>query len=278
MPLTGDPSLGVNPNTAMLAPYLRALPRSEWPAIAAYNAFWRSPAPALNRAGRPIRFVAQEKALHALDYEQRIYDTGLVATRERNWHDLFNALIWTTFPRAKAAINARHYDESQRRAGSGNQRTRVRDALTLLDESGVIVTSDAPDLLDLLRAMKWKELFWQRREEVSARMRFILFGHGLCEQTLRPYIGLTGKALLLAVDRSVLIAEETEQIRALDAQIEAWCDQPAITPNALHPLPLLGVPGWWAANESESFYENRAYFRSKRSRLECTEPARNILL
>lgn len=266
MTSAGDPSLGGSPDTAMLALYLGALPRSEWPAIAAYNALWRSPAPALNRAGRPIRFVAQDTALQALDYEQRIYETGLVATRERNWHDLFNALVWTTFPRAKAAINARHYDESARRADSGNQRTRARDALTLLDESGVIVASDAPDLLDLLRAMKWKELFWQRREEVSARMRFILFGHGLCEQTLRPYIGLTGKALLLAVDASVLAAEETEQIGLLDAQIARWCEQPAIAPNALHPLPLLGVPGWWAANETESFYENRAYFRDKRSR------------
>lgn len=254
---------GLHP--AMLAPYFGQLQFSVWPDVAAYNTFWTSATPALTRAGKPIAFVAQESLHDALGYEQRIYETGMVATRARNWHDLFNALVWIRFPRAKAAINARHYDEAQRRASSANQRTRVRDALTLLDESGVIVASDAPELLDLLRNMNWKELFWREREKVAARMRFVLFGHGLCEQTLRPYVGLTGKALLVPVQPNLLAATASELIAALDAHVSRWCAESHIEPAALHPLPILGVPGWWPENEHADFYDNTAYFRSRRS-------------
>jgi hypothetical protein len=31
-------------------------------------------------------------------------------------------------------------------------------------------------------------------------------------------------------------------------------------------VPLLGVPGWSADNESESYYDNTAYFRPGRQR------------
>jgi len=37
------------------------------------------------------------------------------------------------------------------------------------------------------------------------------------------------------------------------------------TPGALTPLPLLGVPGWWSANEDAAFYDNARYFRSGRA-------------
>jgi hypothetical protein len=43
-----------------------------------------------------------------LDYEMRIWARGEVVTRPDNWHDFFNALVWCTFPLAKAALNARH--------------------------------------------------------------------------------------------------------------------------------------------------------------------------
>ncbi len=34
---------------------------------------------------------------------------GEVPTRERHWHDFLNALVWATFPRAKAALHARQH-------------------------------------------------------------------------------------------------------------------------------------------------------------------------
>lgn len=71
-------------------------------------------------------------------------------TRTHNWHDLFNALVWLTFPGTKTTINARHYhalidamldkgaaDAAQ--AAPRSKRGSVRDVNTLLDESGVVV-------------------------------------------------------------------------------------------------------------------------------------------
>jgi hypothetical protein len=39
----------------------------------------------------------------------------------------------------------------------------------------------------------------------------------------------------------------------------------ALTPRALAPLPVLGVPGWWPANEAPGFYDDAAVFRPTRS-------------
>jgi len=35
------------------------------------------------------------------------------------------------------------------------------------------------------------------------------------------------------------------------------------SPKSLHPLPVLGIPGWWH-NQYEEFYNNTNYFRSKK--------------
>ncbi len=258
-------------DSPLLRPYAMRCAFADWPPVTLYNAFMRAGA-VRTRSGYPVCFRDAAELSDVLAYEQRIYETGVVATRSRNAHDLFNALAWSLFPAAKAALNARHYDEMGRGpAASANERTRARDALTLLDESGVIVASDTAELLELIRAMRWKDLFWRRRAEVIERMRFIVFGHGLCEQALRPYVGLTAKALLLAVSPEVLVAREEQQTEAFDGFAAAWCGRVDLTPNDLHPLPVLGVPGWWPDNERESFYDNTGYFRTRRGRLRLTQ-------
>ena len=62
-------------------------------------------------SGHSIRFVSQDSSVgeFAMRYEPRIYLTGEIQTRVQNWHDLFNALVWFTFPRAKATLNQLHY-------------------------------------------------------------------------------------------------------------------------------------------------------------------------
>src|SRR5690606_22838839 len=40
-------------------------------------------------------------------YEGSIHLRGVVPTRPRCWHDLFNMLVWATFPTAKRALSAR---------------------------------------------------------------------------------------------------------------------------------------------------------------------------
>jgi len=108
----------------------------------------------VNAGGLPIRFVPEHATDPALAYETVIYDSGKVATRSNNWHDFFNALVWLNWPHTKAAFNALHT-----RAGVTALRSRPRDALTLLDESGVVVACAEPALWDDLARADWHTVF-----------------------------------------------------------------------------------------------------------------------
>jgi hypothetical protein len=219
--------------------------------------------------GARLRLVAP--SVETESYEQCIYLRGEMPHRDRDWHDLFNVLAWLAYPETKSALNAAHFAASdrEREGRPSNARSTgrgpVRDALTLFDESGAIVTCGDPALLDDLRGFRWKRLFCENRERVRASMRFFVFGHALLEKALHPYVGMTAHAMLLAVDEAVtaaLLARELETVDALAAREIA-----ALTaPQALSPLPLLGVPGWWRDNEDESFYDDKSYFRPGRTR------------
>src|SRR3954468_2261880 len=67
--------------------------------------------PAINAAGHAVRFVAQTPNLRTFEekYEPRIFLRGEIQFRSGDWHDVFNAFAWLTFPRAKAALNEGHY-------------------------------------------------------------------------------------------------------------------------------------------------------------------------
>ena len=216
------------------------------------------------QSGSPLRFVPPGFRLTFEEqYEPRCYLTGEVQTRRDNWHDLFNALVWLTFPKAKAAINARHYRELMS-AKEEKGRGARRDLNTLLDESGVIVAFSGESLARLIRDFKWRELFWQRREEVKSSMGFYLFGHGLYEKAMRPYVGMTGQGLLIEVDPSFFSLSLSGQIEHLDERVARYLDHQGISTRELAPVPLLGVPGWSADNECASYYDNTDYFRSGR--------------
>ena len=143
----------------------------------------------------------------------------------------------------------------------------MQDALTLFDESGVIVATCDRTLMDLLSAHAWKELFVRRRAEVEAKMRFYLFGHGLAEKMLDPFIGVTGRGLVVHVDEHLLAAPIEEQAGRLDLEIARRIAERghSLTTRDLVVVPLLGIPGWWPANEDERFYEDAAYFRPPRA-------------
>lgn len=218
--------------------------------------------------GRPLRLVPQaRKATGPEDrYEERIFLKGELQVRPDNWHDLLNVLAWLTFPRAKAALNARHHEAFQERAATGAaNRGPAEDALTLFDEGGVIVASVSPGLLDLLREHSWKALFWRRRGEVAANMRFFLFGHALYEKALRPFAGVTGRGLCFDVRADFLQAPRAAQLARLDARLAAHIGAPdrLTATRDLSPVPILGVPGWCADNEVESYYDNTDYFRPR---------------
>lgn len=220
-------------------------------------------------SGMPLHFVKQEhgKLNFEAQYEPRCYLAGEVQTRENNWHDLLNVLVWLAFPETKAAINTRHYRALVNNPRAmDNRRGSERDMLTLFDESGVVVVYADNELAVLLREFRWKELFWQRREQVQAAMGFHLFGHGLYEKAMRPYPGITGQGLLLKVEPGFFAWPAGERRAHLDGLAANYFLAPENCRNTreLTPVPLLGVPGWTAENDYPIYYDDTRYFRRKR--------------
>lgn len=263
-------ALRQSPLFSPLHPVLARLETGEFPSMRDFNDLLAGCQPPVSvQLGHYLRFVPQESGRMGFEaqYEPRCYLSGEVQTRPDNWHDLFNALVWLTFPKAKAAINTRHYQALTHETDSrGSQRGSVRDMATLLDESGVIVVCANVELAELLRTFQWKELFWQRREQVRAAMGFYVFGHGLYEKALQPYIGMTGQGLVLHVSEHFFSWTLAAQLGYLDERVAEYLDNPGncLTPRELHPVPLLGVPGWSTDNEHAAYYDNTSYFRASR--------------
>ena len=232
--------------------YAGVLGGEEWPPIATLNALLPE------RCGQ--RFCAQSADLLAdnLHYEQRIAERGLIATREGNWHDLLNALVWLRYPDLKLALNRRQVHEIA--CMGAKQRSRAQYALTQFDEGGVIVVLRDSTLLPLWDAHDWYRLFWTRRDAWSdGAIEIILFGHALLEQALTPSQLLVGKALVFHA------AGNDDFGQALKACVDAITVGRLLRdPQELRPLPLAGIPGWRSENADEAFHRTTACYQPRR--------------
>lgn len=249
--------------------FLQLLDGARFPALDELNALLALQPGIRTQSAMQVRFVEQGlgKLAFEAQYEPRCYLSGEVQTRENNLHDLFNALVWLAFPQSKAAINARHYRAlTEVAAPLHSQRGSVRDMATLFDESGVIVASADAEFSALLCDFKWKELFWSRRDEVATAMGFYIFGHGLHEKAMRPYVGMTGQGLVLPVESEFFSWTQARRTRHLDERVAAYLSAPSncLNTRELTPVPLLGIPGWSADNAHAEYYDNREYFRAGR--------------
>jgi len=250
---------------APLAPAVARLPAGRFPTHAELTALAEG---ITTSRGRPLRFVAPREHTdrERRYYELHIADSGEVETRPGNWHDLFNALAWITYPQAKSRINAQHAAILEE-GGDAEARNRgpERDALTLFDEGGVIVASRSPELLRLIVDFEWKKLFWERREELADSMRFFAFGHACYEQSLEPYIGMVAKTVFVPVDELFFMLPMESQVAQADALLAAHFASRARfrSPKSMAPMPVLGVPGWHFAAQDEAFYDDASHFRSK---------------
>ncbi len=213
--------------------------------------------------GLPLRFVPPQD--DGLGYEARIALHGAVETRPDNWHDWFNGLVWLTFPKAKAALSARHAHELGLHAEGRGQ---ARDAMTHFDECGAVVVAEDASLLELLQGFRWRELFVERRADTAAGLRVFVFGHATYEALLAPFRGLTAKCVLVPVPGGWLARPLAEQL----VDIDEWLAQDFAAgkhgdPRGLQPLPLLGLPGVTADSECPQYYDDTWQFRPGRRRV-----------
>lgn len=204
--------------------------------------------------GTPMRFVPQADLPAGTAYESFIFDTASVPTRD-NLHDFFNGLIWQHYPQTKRRLNQLQAQAIAAQGGVGPVRGPLRDALTLLDESGALLQAPEP-LWQALLARDWQRLFIDLRP-LWAQARLHVFGHAVLEKLVYPRKPITAHiyralpAIKLGVDSAI----------NLDAWLAAALSPEHLATKPFTPLPLLGVPGWWPANENVSFYADERVFR-----------------
>jgi hypothetical protein len=240
-------------------PFLQRLCGPDFPSCEQLNAML--PEGLSTASGQPIRFVPSTE-LDDGGYEHRIYTSGRISTRPDNWHDLFNALVWMRFPRLKIAMNSLHFHAlSEEHDGS---RGKLRDALTLFDECGVIVFSKHSGLLKALAERHWRKAFLT--DEFRTGVHLSLCGHAMLEKYLAPYKSMTAKALLIHTDADFQGQSTDEILKRLDIEIaERMLAGTMLTePACLTPLPLAGVPFWWPEEQQAepAFYADQSVFRA----------------
>ena len=234
--------------------------RGEATAVQAQLAGGASVADVLNSLHRPLapsagavrfipRFVPQVALPAGQAYEQFIFDTGQVPTRE-NLHDLFNGLCWLRFPETKHRLNALQGAQIAE-AGVQPLRGAVRDALTVFDENAALLSAPQP-LWDALLARQWQRLFIDLRP-LWQEARLVLFGHALLEKLAHPRKPITAHVYRAPAPNG--------NLDALDHWAAGDLSAAKLAVKPFVPLPVLGVPGWWAKNEDFSFYDDAQVFR-----------------
>ena len=179
------------PELACYDPVIRIWQAQEnWPTVSELNAFL---GPFVNRANsgaaRPLQFIEQTPQKNrvrrravpnglpggkAFQYVHSIEAGGSIPTRLANLHDFAGALTWALFPQTKRVLfrylHADYLDFYETSADQaiqawgmgGRGRGLKADRLTVLDESGVLLFSEANHGLDR-----------------------VVFGHGLIEQLVQ---------------------------------------------------------------------------------------------
>ncbi len=248
--MKNDEIYSVHPALDFVGSLLERIDRSEL--IQSLNALGREREIALSFIPSP------SQKLSAVEYETRIVHQRELIVND-NWHDIFNACIWLTFPKTKRTISDLHVSLG---SGENNQRPRRRDVLTLFDESGMLMVSERSDFREMNEHHQWRKLFVEHRDEFVTQVKPILFGHGAMEQLVTQFHrGLTVKAMWIE------LSSETS-LDALDDHLASQIQRDTLlTDNERRvPLPLLGVPGWFDENKSESCYDDLQVFRPLRKK------------
>lgn len=228
--------------------------------------------PMLYGTDTPLTFVSQDDLPHGTAYEQHIFDTNNIPTRN-NLHDWFGACVWSVFPKSKAVLNHVHIREMVHDDKAGG-RNRVRDAITVFDENGAILVTKDKSVAAALKDFDWQNALvnpratWHNPAAISEQesSQVIIFGHALLEQLITPRKPLCSHTLIIEVGDEYFAKDLAGRLDYLDGilstRLNDWLVAGA-TPRDLSPLPILGVPHFWD-NGDASFYDDVFVFRSGR--------------
>ncbi len=233
----------------------------------------QSVAQALNATGlAPVQFVQQAALPPGVAYEQFIFDTQQVPTRD-GLHDFFNGLCWAQFPATKAKLNQL---QAAQIAQTGIQPVRgpARDALTVFDENAAFFCG--PDAVwEALVRKDWAALFGPLRSGWQ-QVHLLLFGHALLEKLVYPRKPITAHVFRVSVAMD-FVAQRVEcdvphhagllrpqQLREVDSWMADLLSAELLASKPFAHLPVLGVPGWWPGNSTLGFYEDASVFRPPR--------------
>ncbi|WP_394780378.1 DUF3025 domain-containing protein [Undibacterium sp.] len=218
-----------------------------------------------NHRQQRIRFVEQQALSEGAAYEAFISDTGQVPTRE-NLHDFFNALVWLSFPRIKAQLNALQAAQIAS-LGIGKSRGAARDAATIFDENAaLLVVADSEEgasLIGALRSHQWRQAFIEQRSLFGTHCEVWAFGHALMEKLVQPYKAITAHAWVVSVGQEYFGLEEHARRDHVDRLVAQQLASHSLTTADYTPLPVLGIPGWWP-QQDEAFYADTQVFRPRR--------------
>lgn len=204
-----------------------------------------------NEAKREWDFVAHDALPPGAAYEAFIHAHQQIPTRN-NAHDFFNGLCWLRFPKTKRRLNQLQAQAIEQN-GIQAQRGPLRDAITLMDENAVLLL--APETVwQALQSKDWTSLFVTHRSNWQS-CQLLIFGHALLEKLLTPYKGITGHVLCLPLPDQLLSNAVTDDWLSNQVSADFLRTKP------FTPLPMLGVPGWWADNENPEFYADKNVFR-----------------
>lgn len=151
-------------------------------------------------------------------YDASIAARGEIPCLPESYHDLFNALAFAAFPRAKRELHERHY-RALRESCTGPrdlvpaERSRERDALTLLDERGGIL------LIENSYRSIWRSPNGRLDlSDARTRCRALLFGHGVLERLQGGHAEIRTSCLVLWCEE---LPEEATSLDTVDLWLTA---------------------------------------------------------
>ncbi len=218
-----------------------------------------------------VTFVPQAALPKDMAYETFVHQARQVPTRE-HVHDFFNAMSWCRWPKTKALIGqaqaqaiAEQFNAGvqERQSGVATVRGVLRDALTLIDESGVFLScSDA--MWQAVCEHRWTQLFVTERA-AWAQARTLLVGHALLEKLVNPYKSITAQVLRVRSpgDDPDLVDDtqwDTAMAQALARALQLDGTGPLLK-KPFQVLPLMGIPGWSEDQSSPGYFEDKRVFR-----------------